>query len=59
MGNSEIKFCAIDDFNINCGIKANKFENSGIYYFEKINCLGERERLYQLPSIEVKFLFDK
>ena len=60
LGNSQIKFYIIDkEYNINCGIEANSFENSGIYYFEKLNFLGEKERIYLLPPVEVTLLYEK
>ena len=41
-----------------CEVPGINFEKSGIYYMEKKNALGEKERLYFLPYIEVLVSWD-
>ena len=59
LGNSQIKCSIIDNDFITCGIQGISFENSGIYYIEKMNFLGEKERLHILPPVLVTLLWDK
>ena len=41
-----------------CEVPGINFEKSGIYYMEQKNALGEKERLYFLPYIEVLVSWD-
>ena len=41
-----------------CEVSGINFEKSGIYYMEQKNALGEKERLYFLPYIEVLVSWD-
>ena len=56
LGNSELKCYVYSIEYIICQIQGNSFEKSGIYYIEKLNYFEEKERLYSLPPVEVKFL---
>ena len=53
LGNSEIESEVLFSNFIKFKIPRSNFEKSGIYYFEKINAINEKERLYLLPPIEV------
>ena len=56
LGNSELKCYVYNIEYIICQIQGNSFEKSGKYYIEKLNYFEEKERLYSLPPVEVKFL---
>ena len=56
LGNSELKCYVYNIEYIICQIQGNSFEKSGIYYIEKLNYFNDKERLYSLPPVEVKFL---
>ena len=58
LGKNKIECMAISRNDISCNVPAINFENSDVYYIEKMNLLEERERLYILPPVEVKFLWD-
>ena len=58
LGKNKIECMAISESDISCNVPAINFENSDVYYIEKMNLLEERERLYILPPVEVKFLWD-
>ena len=53
LGNSELESKLFDKDYIKFKVPKSNFEKSGIYYFEKINAINEKERLYILPPIEV------
>jgi len=53
LGNSELESELFGKDYIKFKVPKANFEKSGIYYFEKINALNEKERLYILPPVEV------
>ena len=59
LGNNKIECFKISEKDIKCQIPASNFDESGIYYFEKINLLEERERLYMIPPFKVTLSWDK
>ena len=58
LGNSQVDcYISIDSY-ITCGVKGTNFEKSDIYYFERLNFLNQRERLYMVPPFEVTVSWD-
>ena len=53
LGNSELESELYAKDYIRFKVPKSNFQKSGIYYFEKINAINEKERLYILPPIEV------
>ena len=58
LGNSKLESFFIGENNLAFKIPSINFEKSGIYYFEKKNFLGERQRIYMVPPFEVIFSWD-
>ena len=58
LGNSKLECFQMIKDNIFFKIPSTNFEKSGIYYFEKKNFLGERQRIYLVPPFEVIFSWD-
>lgn len=58
LGKSEVENELLYEKFIKFKIPRSNFEKSGTYYFEKINAINEKERLYLLPPIEVSISSD-
>ena len=58
LGKNKLECFDIGNNIMSCEVPANNFEKSGIYYFENINLLKERERLFMIPPFEVSFSWD-
>ena len=58
LGNNKVECSKINKDIIMCEVSADNFDESGIYYFEKINLLEERERLYMIPPFKVTLSWD-